>query len=112
MDTMTESDYLNQIQATLDALEEYVEELDEDIDMKSSDGMLTLLFPSGEQLILNRQRAAHQLWLATPEQGLHFDFDTEQDNWMEDREGRSIDTVLSEEFSTLLDRDISIQLAE
>jgi len=64
-----------QIDATLDALLKRFDELDhEAFDVDAGDGKLTIDFEDGAPLILSRQGAASQIWLAEPGGGWHFDW--------------------------------------
>jgi CyaY protein len=67
---------LKQIDVTLDALVETLDALDHDaFDVDCGDGKVTLEFEDGMKLIVNRQSAANQIWLAEPGGGWHFDWD-------------------------------------
>lgn len=72
-----------------------------DLDFDLIDGVLTIEFDDGGTIILNRQEAAQQLWLASPEGPAHFGYDSQQDAWCNDRTGDTLlDTlnrVLSEQ---------------
>lgn len=52
-------------------IEDLVDELDEDIDIDSSGGVLTFLMPDGSSVILSRQVAAHEIWVAARSGGFH-----------------------------------------
>ncbi len=66
-----------------------------DLDFDLVDGVLTLEFDDGSVLILNRQEAARQLWLASPEGPAHFNYDPLKDAWLDDRTEEELFAVLS-----------------
>lgn len=61
-----------------------------DLDFDLIDGVLTVEFEDGGKIILNRQAAAQQIWLASPEGPAHFDYDPQTDDWRNDRSGESL----------------------
>ncbi|MGB1686352.1 MAG: iron donor protein CyaY, partial [Pseudomonadales bacterium] len=45
-------------------IEDRIDELPDDIDVDSSGGVLTLAFLDGSSVILSRQVASHEIWIA------------------------------------------------
>lgn len=83
---------LQAIADRLDALEP------EDLDYDQSDGILAIeLENNGTKIILSRQSATQQIWLAEPERGWHFDF--KDGAWIDDVRGRELLAWLSELLS-------------
>lgn len=83
---MAHPDALKQIDRTLDALVQRLDDLDhEAFDVDAADGKVTLEFEGGPPIIVNRQSAADQIWLAEPRGGWHFDWDGER--WLCDKRG-------------------------
>lgn len=73
---MSDSTVLKQIDVSLEALVETLDALDHPgFDVDSADGKVTLEFEDGAVLIVNRQAAAAQIWLAEPRGGWHFTWD-------------------------------------
>ncbi|MGL4860970.1 MAG: iron donor protein CyaY [Enterobacteriaceae bacterium] len=70
---------------------------DADIDCEISGGVMTLSFSNGRQIVINRQQPLQQIWLATPDNGYHFDYI--DGNWICTRSGRSFSELLSEACS-------------
>src|SRR5690554_1242583 len=68
-------------------------ELD-DLDIDLIDGVLTIEFEDGAQIILNRQEAASQIWLSSPEGPAHFGYDTAAAAWLNDRTGEALTQTL------------------
>jgi CyaY protein len=86
---------------TLESLLERMSEFDAlaDLDMDIIDGVLTMEFEDGGKLILNRQEAASQLWLASPEGPAHFGYDADKKAWLNDRTGESLNDTLNRVLS-------------
>lgn len=79
------------------------DELDADLAM----GVLSIEFGDGSKCILNRQTAAHQIWLAHGATAWHFAED-EDGEWMDTKDrGRLVD-VLREVLSGKLGRPVPL----
>jgi CyaY protein len=106
---MTETEFKEFIEQLIIQIEDALEELDNDIDYESSDGMLTIIMENKSQIIINRQSAALQLWLAAKSGGYHFDYD-EAKGWQDDRSGEAfIDTLnrcLTEQSNEKIELDL------
>jgi CyaY protein len=74
-------------------IEDKIEESGVDIDYDQNGGLLTLEFNDRSKFIINRQQPLHQIWLATQENGHHYDYKVEQ--WIDDRSGDEFLTFLS-----------------
>lgn len=72
---MNESEFNQAADATLLAIESAVEavadEQDQDIDFETSAGILTLTFENGSKVIINRQVATQEIWVAARSGGFH-----------------------------------------
>jgi CyaY protein len=67
----------------------------DDVDIDLIDGVMTIEFEDGAQIILNRQEAAQQIWLSSPEGPAHFGYSEEQDSWVDDRNGDDLYATLA-----------------
>jgi CyaY protein len=78
---MNESAFNQLADATLQAIEEAVEALQDehDIDFETSGGILTLTFENGSKVIINRQVATHEIWVAARSGGFHLG--RQADHW-------------------------------
>lgn len=57
----------------LDYIEERLEDVDpDDVDVSSSDGVLTLTLRDGVKVVINTHRAARQIWMAAVASAWHF----------------------------------------
>ena len=62
------------IDETLLAIEDAIDDAGVDIDYDTIGGILTLVFPNDSKVILNRQGATKQLWVAARSGGFHLDW--------------------------------------
>ena len=93
----------------LDAVADWLEDFDPDeLDFSQSDGVISLEFPDGQRFILNRQSAAHQMWLAAGARAWHYDWSDERTAWLDDRDGHELYANLGRIVSEKLGRDVRI----
>jgi len=78
---MDESVFNQTIDDLLVAIEDAIDASGADIDYETSAGILTLEFENGTKVIINRQVAMLQLWVAAKSGGYHLDFD-EAKGWL------------------------------
>lgn len=102
-ENMTETQFKELVEELIIQIEDALEELDDDIDYESSDGILTIILANKSQIIINRQTAALQLWMAAKSGGYHYDY-AGKGQWQNDRDG--------ELFSDALNRCLSEQSAK
>jgi len=67
----------------------------DDLDIDLIDGVLTIEFEDGAQIILNRQEAAQQIWLSSPEGPAHFGYSEDDRAWRNDRSGDDLHQTLA-----------------
>ena len=68
------------------------------IDCELGGGILTLAFPGGKQIIVNKHAPSKQLWLSSPLQGgLHFSYDND---WVL-ADGRTLASLLASDIAAL-----------
>lgn len=79
------------------------DELDADLAM----GVLSMEFADGSKCILNRQVAAHQIWLAHHATAWHFAEDAEGE-WMDTKGRGRLRDVLGEVLSTRLGHPVAL----
>ena len=96
---MTESEFNDLVDATLEQIEEVLDEADTDIDVQLGGGVLTIICENLTQLIFTRQAPVKQLWLATKSGGYHFNYDAEQASWVLDSSGEQLGPFLSRAYA-------------
>jgi CyaY protein len=91
---MTQADFealadaaLEQIQLALDA-----SGVDADVESKA-DGVVELTFEGGSKMVINRHRAAREIWVAARSGGFHFRWDGAA--WRDTRDGAELFAALS-----------------
>jgi len=92
---MTESEFSQRVDDTLEHLEELLDSCDTDIDYETVGGILTLTFENKSKIIINRQTPVQQIWVAAKSGGYHFDYDDAQDTWISDSDGMELFAALS-----------------
>lgn len=107
---MTQPSFALQAEQTLEDLMERMGAVDAlaDLDMDLVDGVLTVEFDDGGQLILNRQEAVRQLWLASPEGPAHFRFDADEGQWLDERSDDELVSVLQRVLGHKLGQNIRL----
>lgn len=98
------------MESLLSALE--MEDALEDCDMDINNEVFTLDFPDGAKLIINKQAPMEQLWLASPEGPAHFNYEAEQDEWVNDRTGEGLISTLERVLSDKTGETIRIELED
>jgi CyaY protein len=97
---MTDSEFHDLVNQRYLAIEDAIDTLDSDdvdIDCQVNSGILTLTFENGSKIIINKQEPLHQIWVATRENGYHFDYKNNQ--WIDNREGHELLALLSQACS-------------
>lgn len=105
---MTESEFNQQVDDTIIAIEEALDELDLDIDYESSGGILTITLENGSKIIINRQTPVKQLWLAAKDGGYHLDW--VDDQWITDKDQEPLPQLLSRVMTQQSGESVSITL--
>ena len=90
---MTESEFDELAEATLESIEAQVEDADGDLDFDMSAGILTLTAPNGSRIIINRQPATREIWVAAKSGGYHCG--RKGDNWFCGSTGETLPALLS-----------------
>lgn len=90
---MTESEFNRLADATLARIEEAIEASGAEIDFEIAAGMLELTFANGSKIIINRQPATQEIWVAAKSGGYHFAW--KEGAWRNTRDGGELSAVLS-----------------
>lgn len=93
--SLSEARYHDLVDNAQQAIEDLFDDSGLDLDMDNSGGVLTVRFENGSQLILSRQAALRQLWLAARSGGFHFDWDAQAERWLCDNSGESLGELLA-----------------
>lgn len=76
-----------------ETLERAIDETGADIDYETVGGILTLEFADGSRIIVNKQGAARQIWVAARSGGFHYSF--KDGRWRNDQNGNELFADLS-----------------
>ena len=107
---MTESEFNDQVDATLDRIEEILDDAETDIDAQLGGGILTIICENGSQLIFTRQAPVKQLWLATKSGGFHFDYDAEQEQWVLDSNAEPLGPFFTKAYAEQAGENLEFDL--
>jgi len=107
---MTESEFNQLVDQTLETIEYQLDEAETDLDYENSGGVLTVICENRSQIIFTRQAPVLQLWVATKSGGYHFDYDAAQDTWVRDSDQSPISPFLQQAFQEQADETFSFAL--
>ncbi|HET9122907.1 MAG TPA: iron donor protein CyaY [Acidiferrobacteraceae bacterium] len=93
---MNETEFQQQADQMLLALERAVEDSGADIEFETVADILTLEFSNGSRIIINKQAPARQIWVAARSGGFHYGYDPARQAWVNDRSGRELRAELTE----------------
>lgn len=93
--SLSEARYHDLVDAVQESVEGVFDDTNLDVDLENSGGVLTVRFDNGSQLILSRQPALRQLWVAARSGGFHFDYDEGSQLWLCDASGERLGELLS-----------------
>lgn len=93
---MNDSEFHQLAEELLSQIEDHLDNYDgdTDIDCEINGGVMTLSFEDGSKIIINKQEAFHQIWLATKQGGYHYDYKDEQ--WICHRSGQEFTQMLAD----------------
>ncbi|MBU2178219.1 MAG: iron donor protein CyaY [Gammaproteobacteria bacterium] len=91
---MNDVEYDELTDSVLLAVEEAIEKLDLDLDYENHGSLLSIAFPDGSKIIINKQAPLHQLWVATKFNGHHFEYQDGQ--WIDNRSGSEFWQLLND----------------
>ena len=94
--------FMLEVLASLDDLD------NDDLDAELAMGVLSVEFADGRKCIMNRQTAAHQIWLAHGATAWHFDFDTASGQWLDTKGRGELKSVLASTLGEKLGQSIAL----
>ncbi len=97
---MQEKEYEEQVDRLFFDIEDCADLLDADLDIDSQGGMLTIGFPDGSSVILSRQVASQEVWVAARSGGYHLA--ATDGSWMCRQSGETLPDLLNRVFSEQL----------
>jgi CyaY protein len=95
---MTESEFLERAEATLQAIEQAVDATGADIESTRTGNVLTLELGNGSRLVINSQAPTQQIWVAAKSGAHHYS--ASGDSWIDTRDGSELFAALSRLISS------------
>ena len=111
MQDLSESEFNRQVDLIQDRIEQALDAADLDLDMEQAEGSLILMLAAGPRLVIGRQPASRELWVAAPDGTLHFGYHSTQ-GWIYDSDGEPLSTVLEQVLGDLTGDEIELDLDE
>jgi CyaY protein len=90
---MTESEFLEIAERTLDSIETAVESTPIDVEISRTGNVLTLELADGTRVVVNSQTPMRQIWIAARSGGFHYEW--RDDAWRDTRDGSELFAALS-----------------
>lgn len=90
---MKESEFAHLAEETLARIENAIDDSGVDLDYENINGVLELTFANGSKMIINKQSAAQEIWLAATSGGFHFSW--KDGEWRDTRDGMALFTALN-----------------
>ena len=78
---MTKRDFIELSEKTFNDIEQLVDDQYPDVDFDREGNVLTLTLEDGKVVVINRQEAMEEMWLASPLGGMHFYYDDTHNFW-------------------------------
>jgi CyaY protein len=104
---MNEAEFQRAATATLNRIEQAVESCGADIEFENAGEILELEFANRSKIIINKQAAAKQIWVAARSGGFHYSYDAGTQQWRNDQSGAE----LFDELSRLLSEQAGARIA-
>lgn len=89
---MTESEYTDLADAVMSRLEQALDATELDYE-RAAGGVLEIEFDDGSMMVVNKQAAAQEIWVAAKSGGFHYRWDGS--NWLDTRSGEELFAALS-----------------
>ena len=93
--TLSDAQFNQKAAATMLRIEDAIEASGTDIDFETVSDILTLEFANGSKIIVNKQGATKQIWVAAKSGGFHYNYDAAADRWVNDHSGEDLFKELS-----------------
>lgn len=107
--TSNDHEFVKAADRVMEGLFTKLSELDpDDIDCDLAMGVLSMQFADGKRFILNRQSAAHQIWLAHGVHAYHFVLSLETGKWVDTKGRGQLAEILGRAISDKLGRPIAL----
>lgn len=103
---MTETEFNQEVDATFMKIEAALDRHDTDIDYETAAGILTLEFEDSSKIIVNRQGATQEIWVAAKSGGYHYRWN--EGAWRNTRDGSELLASLASYISLQAGQNIAL----
>jgi len=103
---MEDAKFIDTVDEIFMQLEDELDEFDEDIDIDTSGGLLTVTFPATSTIVLSKQIGQHEIWVAAVSGGFHLGLINGE--WYCRATEETLPALLSRVFSEQLGRSITL----
>lgn len=103
---MTETEFIEIAEATLERLQSAVEALDDDLDVDRQGNVLTIETDDGFQIVINKQTPTRQIWLASLKGGHHYE--RQGDEWGDTCTRQTLSQALAALLTQKLGRPVKL----
>lgn len=101
--------YLQQADALMNSVQTALDRFDPDeLEADTAIGVLKIRFADGQTCVMNRQTAAHQIWLAFGASAWHFTFESATGHWMDTKGRGELKAVLAQVLGAKLGRAVAL----
>lgn len=90
---MTEIEYRQLADAAFAHIESVLEHADNDLDYELTGGVLEIDFENGSKIVINRQAANQEIWVAAKSGGFHYRW--QENAWRNTRDNRELMQTLA-----------------
>ena len=103
---MDETEFNDQVDDLFITFEDQLDESGLDLDIDSTGSLLSIELPNGSSVVLSRQAATREVWVAAKSGGFHCRWSG--DDWHCNRTGEALSELLNRVFSEQTDNQIEI----
>jgi len=103
---MDDTQYFDLVEEIFNHIEDQIDELEFDLDIDVSGGILTVAFPDGSSVVLSKQVATHEIWVAARSGGYHLQ--NQQDTWHCTTTGENLTVMLNRIFTEQLGVEVAL----
>ena len=109
---MQDSEFNDWVDSIFEQLEDELTALSEsecdDMDIDASAGLLSVSFGKGSVIILSRQIANHEIWVAAKSGGFHLALGADRKQWYCNATGESLATLIGRVFSEQIGQPVTL----
>ncbi len=106
---MQHQEFIKLADHCLERIATWLEGFDPDeVDFSTTDGVVTIEFPDDKKFILNRQAATCQMWFAAGVRAWHYEWKSESQVWLCDKDGHDLMARIGEVVSEKIGRGVTV----